>query len=275
MQSTENAPQRKTLSNVLMQSEHVKTLVKESAEELSSVNEGIKEELTNHGPMPGVEDALEKSEAVESKVQEASDGLSVVNLALKDEVMERNLLEGKLAAVTEQGRLDRHAALHDLLTGLPNRALFYDRLEYGFRQARRHGWRLAVMFVDLDDFKVINDTYGHAAGDFVLQAIARRLTESTRGDDTVSRHGGDEFLILVNEVREEANISLVAQNILNKIQTPCDIRTQDRTISRSVKASIGISIFPKDGATADSLVKRADKAMYVAKRSKSGYSFAG
>ena len=158
MQSTENALQRKTLSNVLMQSEHVKTLVKESAEELSSVNEGIKEELTNHGPMPGVEDALEKSEAVESKVQEASDGLSVVNLALKDEVMERNLLEGKLAAVTEQGRLDRHAALHDLLTGLPNRALFYDRLEYGFRQARRHGWRLAVMFVDLDDFKVINDT---------------------------------------------------------------------------------------------------------------------
>jgi GGDEF domain-containing protein len=142
------------------------------------------------GQCPEWKMPLRKAKLVESKVQEASDGLSVVNLALKDEVKERNLLEGKLAAVTEQGRLDRHAALHDLLTGLPNRALFYDRLEYGFRQARRHGWRLAVMFVDLDDFKVINDTYGHAAGDCLLQAIARRLTESTRGDDTVSRHGG-------------------------------------------------------------------------------------
>ena len=130
------------------------------------------------------------------------------------------------------------------------------------------------MFVDLDDFKVINDTYGHSAGDCVLQSTARRLTESTRGDDTVSRYGGDEFLILINEVREKANISLVAQNILNKIQTPCDIRAHDRTISWSIKASIGIFVFPKDGSTADTLVKNADKAMYVAKWNQSGYSFA-
>ena len=223
--------------------------------------------------MPGVESALEKSEAVESKVQEASDGLSVVNLALKDEVKERNVLEGELAAVKEQGQVDRHAALHDLLTGLPIRALFYDRLEHGFQQAKRHDWKLAVMFVDLDDFKGINDTYGHDAGDSILQSTARRLTEGTRGNDTVSRHGGDEFLILINEVRDEANISLVAQSILNKIQIPCDIRTHDRTVSRSIKASIGISVFPKDGTTADILIKNADKAMYIAKRDKSGYSF--
>ena len=90
----------------------------------------------------------------------------------------------------------------------------------------------------------------------------------------MSRYGGDEFLILINEVREEANISVVAQNILNKLKSPCDIRTHDRTISRSIKASIGISVFPKDGATADSLIKNADRAMYVAKKDKSGYSFA-
>ncbi len=270
-----STPQKhKSLTHVLMQSERVKTLVKESAEELSSVNEGIKEELTNHGPMPGVEDALEKSEAVESKVQEASDGLSVVNLALKAEVKERNVLEGELAAVKEQGEFDRHAALHDHLTGLPNRALFYDRLGLELRQAKRHGWKLAVMFVDLDCFKIINDTYGHDAGDCILRATARRLTESTRGEDTVSRYGGDEFLILINEVRDEANISLVAQNILNKIQTPCDIRTHDRTISRSIKASMGITVFPNDGTSADTLIRNADRAMYVAKRNKSGYSFA-
>ena len=185
--------------------------MKESAEELSSVNAGIKEEIANQDSPSGLEDALEKSEAVEGKVQDASDKLSVVNLALKDEIEERNSLEGKLAAVTEQGKADRRAALHDLLTDLPNRALFYDRLEHAFLQAKRHGWTLAVMFVDLDNFKLINDTYGHEAGDRVLQVIAERLKEGTRGDDTVSRHGGDEFVILIKEVQEETDISLIAK----------------------------------------------------------------
>jgi diguanylate cyclase (GGDEF)-like protein len=269
-----NAKQQKSLTHVLAESEHVKMLVKESAEELSSVNADIKQELANQGSLPGVENALEKSEAVEDKVQEASDKLSEVNQALKGEVKERHVLEGKLAAVTEQGRVDRRAALHDLLTGLPNRALFYDRLEHGFQHAKRHGWTLAVMFVDLDDFKSINDMYGHDAGDSLLQAIAGRLKENTRGEDTVSRHGGDEFLILINEVREETNISLIAEKVIMKIQAPCNIRTRDFTVVRSITASIGISVFPKDGSTADALVTSADRAMYIAKRNKSGYSFA-
>ena len=128
--------------------------------------------------------------------------------------------------------------------------------------------------MDLDDFKIINDTYGHDAGDKVLQTIAERLKENTRGEDTVSRHGGDEFMVLINEVQEEKEISLVAENLIKKIQAPCNINTGDHTFSRSIVASIGISIFPKDGATADILVTTADKAMYVAKRNKSGYSFA-
>src|SRR5579871_5818935 len=103
----------KSLRKVLAQSEQVKAMVKESAEELSSVNEGIKEELNNRGPMPGVENALERSEAVESKVHDASDKLAEVNLALKDEVQERHVLENQLATVTEQGAADRRAALHD------------------------------------------------------------------------------------------------------------------------------------------------------------------
>src|SRR3984893_16065724 len=190
----QNAEQRKSLSNVLVKSEHVKTLVKECAEELSSVNAGLKQELVNQGSLPVVENVLEKSEAVEDKVQEASEELSVVNLELKDEIKERHVLEGKLAAVTEQAEVDRHAAFHDVLTGLPNRALFYDRLEHGFEQAKRHGWALVVMFFDVDDYKIVNDTYGHFAGDKVLQGIAGRLKKNTRGEDTVSRYGGDEFV---------------------------------------------------------------------------------
>jgi diguanylate cyclase len=139
---------------VLVRSEHVENLVKESAEELSSVNAGIKVEIANQGSTSGFENVLGKSEAVEGKVQDASDKLSVVNLALKDEIEERHALEGRLAAVTKQGKADRRAALHDLLTDLPNRALLYDRLEHAFLQAKRHGCKFAVMFVDLDDFKI-------------------------------------------------------------------------------------------------------------------------
>lgn len=270
----DNPAPRKSLTKVLVQSEHVENLVKESAEELSSVNEGIKQALVEQGSVPGVENALEKSEAVEDKVQDASDKLAVVNQALKDEVKERHVLEDKLAAVTEQGKIDRQAALHDHLTGLPNRALFCDRLELGVQQARRHDRTLAVMFVDLDDFKIINDTYGHDAGDSVLQTIAERLKENTRGEDTVSRHGGDEFIVLINEIREEKDILSVAENLIKKIQAPCDINTGDLTVSRSITASVGISTFPKDGATADILITTADRAMYVAKRNKSGYSIA-
>jgi diguanylate cyclase len=120
----ENAEQGKSLTHVLVKFEHVEALVKESAEELSTVNADIKQELANQGSLPGVENALQKSKAVEDKVQEASDRLSDVNQALKGEVKKRHVLEGKLAAVKEQGEVDRHAAFHDVLTGLPNRALF-------------------------------------------------------------------------------------------------------------------------------------------------------
>ena len=126
------------------------------------------------------------------------------------------------------------------------------------------------MFLDLDGFKGINDSYGHDVGDRVLQTIAQRLKENTRDDDTVSRHGGDEFLYLLMEVRDERDIALIAEKILNAIQVPCNVSARDLTIS----ASIGISIFPKDGTTADTLVKSADKAMYHAKQTKSGYAFA-
>jgi diguanylate cyclase (GGDEF)-like protein len=269
-----NGTQPTKLTDVLKQSEHVKDLVKECAKELSSINVILKRGLADRDPLPDVENVLEKSAAVESKIQAASEKLSVLNRALKDEVRDRQMLDHQFAAATEQEEAARHSAFHDVLTGLPNRALFNDRLEHGFAQAKRHGLALAVMFVDLDDFKIINDSHGHAAGDGVLQTIARRLQDTMRGEDTVSRHGGDEFLYLLTEIRDEKSIAMIAEKIIQVIQAPCNVSVRDLNISPSVKASIGISIYPKDGTTADALVKSADKAMYQAKQHKSGYAFA-
>jgi diguanylate cyclase (GGDEF)-like protein len=264
----------KVLTQVLEQSEHVNGLLEQSAEELSCVTTGIKHELANSGSLPGVETAHVQIEAVRGKVQDASEKLTAVNQALSDEVRERNMVDHQLAAAMEQEEGARNAALHDVLTGLPNRALFNDRLEHGIAQARRHSRILAVMFVDLDEFKTINDTYGHQAGDAVLRTIANRLKHNTREDDTVSRFGGDEFLYLLTQINAEKDIAKIAVKILNAIQAPCNVSVDDVNVNPCLAASIGISIFPKDGVTASALIKSADQAMYGAKENKSGYAFA-
>ena len=264
----------KALSKVLGQTEKVKVLVDEAAQDLSSVNSVLKQGLERGNTTPGIEIALGKSEAIEDKVQDAADKLSVVNAALREEVRERHDLEDKLEAVTEREEASRHAAVHDALTGLPNRVLFNDRLAHGLAQARRNGWGLAVMFIDLDDFKVINDTHGHDAGDSVLKTIAARLKERVRDDDTVSRHGGDEFLYLLTTVKNEKDLPVFAKKLIASIQAPCRVDVGDLTIHPSVSASVGIAIFPKDGDTADVLIQSADKAMYRAKARKSCFVFA-
>jgi diguanylate cyclase (GGDEF)-like protein len=270
----EHTKRARSLTKVLEENEHIKELVKESAEELALVNTGIKLLLANGNPLPEVEHAIKKSEAVQSKVQEAAEKLTIVNRALEGEVRERDMVDHQMAAAIEQEEGARYAAFHDVLTGLSNRALFNDRLEHGIAQAKRHGWTLAVMFVDLDKFKRINDTYGHDAGDVVLQTTAQRLKENTRGDDTVSRQGGDEFLYLLTQIHDEKDIAMIAEKIIKTIQVPCNVSVRDLNINPSIGASIGISIFPKNGTTADTLVNSADEAMYRAKQNKSGYSFA-
>lgn len=260
----------KSLTEVLNDSELVRGMVKESADELASVNLALNEELSNRNSLPGLETALEKSEAVEIKVQEASEKLSSVNQSLKKEVQERHLLEQELAKIISQQKETLHISLHDALTGLPNRVLFIDRLEHGIEQAKRHGWTLAVMFLDLDKFKAINDAHGHAAGDAVLLTIAKRLKETTRTDDTISRHGGDEFLYLLMDVDEDQDAAIVATKIIQAVQWPCDTGAGALT----VHTSIGISIFPRNGTTAEALIMSADAAMYRAKQNQSGYAFA-
>jgi diguanylate cyclase (GGDEF)-like protein len=152
-------------------------------------------------------------------------------------------------------------AHHDPLTGLPNRTLFYDRLSQAIVQARRDERRVAVMFIDLDHFKEINDSYGHDIGDGVLCAVAERLLSCVRESDTIARMGGDEFTAILTDVGESAAGVAVANKMLLVLQRPITIGDIDITMS----CSIGISIFPECCSTTAELVKCADRALYDAK----------
>ena len=267
------APLAKTLSVVVDQSEQILGAVAECATELSNVNSALENELASGLPQPALKSALEQSQAVEDKVQVCADDLTQVNQALKVEIGERHLLEQELETAHQEAAANRLAALHDPLTLLPNRSLFNDRLEHGLAQAKRHGWTLAVMFIDLDGFKRINDLHGHSAGDQLLLAVASRLKSMARNDDTVSRHGGDEFLYLLMELRQASDATGIAEKIIARVSEPCDVEAAGEVISISVRCSVGISIFPRDGNTNESLIAGADKAMYQAKRAGGGCAY--
>jgi diguanylate cyclase (GGDEF)-like protein/PAS domain S-box-containing protein len=152
-------------------------------------------------------------------------------------------------------------AYHDVLTHLPNRKLFTDRLRHSLTRAKRNNRSVAVMFIDLDHFKTINDTLGHTAGDELLLEMARRLRECVRDDDTVARLGGDEFTIILAELRQPEDALAVAQKILEAVQEPLRIGGVPIVVS----ASIGIALYPEDGVDPESLLRNADSAMYRAK----------
>ncbi|HXG57881.1 MAG TPA: EAL domain-containing protein [Thermoanaerobaculia bacterium] len=154
-------------------------------------------------------------------------------------------------------------AYHDVLTHLPNRRLFTDRLAQSLTRARRSGKMLAVMFIDLDHFKTINDTLGHTAGDELLLEMSQRLRKCVREDDTVARLGGDEFTIILAELQRPENAAQIAQKVLEAVQVPMTIAG----VPIEVSASIGIAIYPDDGSEAETLLRNADSAMYRAKES--------
>jgi diguanylate cyclase (GGDEF)-like protein len=156
-----------------------------------------------------------------------------------------------------------YLANHDPLTGLPNRTLFLDRLEQAILRATRDQTRFALLFIDLDRFKSINDQYGHLVGDEVLIACCQRMLNSVRGSDSVGRIGGDEFVVLLDHVGDTAGVLDIAKKILAAIQLP--IHTQGLTLSLS--ASIGVALFPDNAQDDEGLLKCADLAMYEAKQS--------
>ncbi len=154
------------------------------------------------------------------------------------------------------------AAELDPLTQLPNRVLLLDRLTHAIASVKRNRTHLALLFLDLNKFKEINDTFGHAAGDQVLKRVAYCLTSSVRETDTVSRYGGDEFLILLAEVAQAADAVVIADKVLAALATPSPVGD----VTMSLTASIGISIYPHHGEDTDTLISHADTAMYHAKK---------
>jgi len=154
-----------------------------------------------------------------------------------------------------------HLAQHDYLTDLPNRVMLHEHITHSIALARRHHSHIAMLFLDLDRFKNINDSQGHVTGDKLLQSVAKRLLSSVRASDTVSRRGGDEFVVLLSEIAHSNDAGTSAQNILRSLGLPHSIEGN----ALHVECSIGISIYPEDGEDGETLIKNADAAMYCAK----------
>jgi diguanylate cyclase (GGDEF)-like protein/PAS domain S-box-containing protein len=185
--------------------------------------------------------------------------------AMRDDAGAPVALEGILEDVTDRRRFEERLsflAQYDVLTGLPNRALFYDRLRQALVRARREQTMVGLMFLDLDRFKQINDSLGHAAGDRVLKAVAGRFTGFLREADTIARLGGDEFTVVIEGVTDAGQLSAIAEKIRNSLAEPIDLEGRDMSVS----ASIGITLYPQDGEDIEHLLKNADIAMYHAKR---------
>ena len=264
-----------SLGRVLNQSEEIKESVEEAASDLAAVNLALKQDGKSGLPVQTVGQAVAQNEEVQQKVAKAADDLDQVNAELAKEVAERMVIESELAntkADLAEARDDlatsraneeetRHTSLQDAVTGLPNRVLLEQRLDHGLSQAKRHGWGLAVMFVDVDNFKSINDAHGHDLGDKVLLTVANRLQASVRGEDMVSRWGGDEFVCLLLDVKQRVDVARIAAKMVDRIAETYDF---DGT-GLSIGASIGVAVYPGDGETADILLRNADRAMYRAK----------
>jgi len=171
--------------------------------------------------------------------------------------------------ITEQMQTQerlRFLAEHDVLTELPNRQVLVERVRHALARARRHGRACALLFMDLDQFKYVNDSLGHPAGDRLLVQIAKRLLDHVREADTVARFGGDEFVVLVDDAENSANVAAVAEKLLGALAPPFDLDGLDLHVT----ASIGISMFPNDGAECETLLRNADSAMYRAKEAGRG-----
>jgi diguanylate cyclase (GGDEF)-like protein len=216
-----------------------------------------------------LEATRESERELEQRIAERTAELNSVNERLRAEARER---ESLMTQLREQEQHLRFMAQHDALTGLPNRLSMQQRLALAMELAKRNRKKLAVMLVDLDDFKIINDTRGHPAGDQALVQLAARLRTSVRGSDTVARYGGDEFVLLAGELDRGEDASMIAEKVADMIQVPLAIEGGPTKVS----CSIGISVYPDDAETAEELIALADKAMYASKAERDRrYAFYG
>lgn len=239
-------------------------------------SQGLKSFETVHSAFPakpvvvlsGSNDQRLALEAVQSGAQDylvkGSTGWEIASRAMRYAI-ERKRMEERL----------HFMATHDALTGLPNRQLFHDRLTHAIQLSRRlalqknEKWELAVMLLDLDNFKSANDLYGHPQGDNLLQAVSKQLRECVRESDTVARMGGDEFTLIFENVSDADNAALLAKKVLATFNRSYILAGHEFKVT----ASIGISLYPHDGEDAETLLTRADIAMYRAKRFRNTFRF--
>ena len=193
-------------------------------------------------------------ELLENKKAEQAQQIASRETELEQEIIERRALEKQLT----------HLAFHDSLTGLPNRSLFIDRLQRSIAEAERKKESVVVMFIDLDDFKKVNDSFGHHVGDKVIQGAALRLKKCLRDIDSIARLGGDEFTLLVPHIGEREDIEVIARRLIESLEEP--IVAEGNEFRMSI--SIGISVYPNDANNEDSLLRNADTAMYFAKHTR-------
>jgi diguanylate cyclase (GGDEF)-like protein len=264
------------LDKALDQSRVVRAEVEACADDLGSANELSKARIASGATTLPAAQSLRNGLAVELRVQGCADDLQHVtsNLArgvsevkAVEEALDRSRKElaeseAALAASRHAERAASQRAMHDQKTGLPNRMLFDDRLAHAIAGAQRHDWMLAVMFLDLDRFKLVNDSHGHAAGDAVLTVVAQRLMRHARDEDTVCRNGGDEFLYLLINPTGRQTVERIAGLVRAAIAAPIDVGALQFTIT----PSIGIALYPDDGMSGQTLIAHADAAMYRAKQ---------
>jgi diguanylate cyclase (GGDEF)-like protein/PAS domain S-box-containing protein len=202
-----------------------------------------------------------------TSVVRAADGTPRYFIAVIQDISEAKRAATLLKESEEQYRRLAH---YDALTRLPNRSLFYDRLAHAIAQARRNVWTLAVLFIDVDRFKHVNDTFGHTAGDVLLKTVSERLAECVRSDDTVGRLSGDEFAIVLSRISAPEDAATVAQKIVDALNQPFQLEGAELFVT----ASIGITVYPNDSDDQDALIRNADVAMYRAKeRGRNNYQF--
>ena len=220
--------------------------------------QNIDDELTDvSNEINGMLGALERSQLFLSKSESA---LKKAIEKLQDEVLEHEKTQEQI----------KYIAYHDTLTGLPNRNLLNELLVHSITLAERNNKCMAVLFLDIDGFKMINDIKGHGMGDQILQEVAERLLKTLRKSDVIARHGGDEFIVIIEELDNCSGIELIANKIINCFQEPFHLENQDYFLTTSV----GVAVYPADGQTPDMLIKNADIAMYKAKENgKNQYLF--
>ena len=250
----------------------ITTAYNDNAFLLESINLGIDGYLLKPIDLEVMFETIEKvvkPMLMHRRIEELNERLIDINAELEAKIA--HAVQKNTRSLVQENTEIKKIAFYDVLTGVPNRALIYALLEKEIQKAQRKGSKFALFFIDLDNFKAINDNYGHHVGDQVLIEFAQRLQATLRESDTIGRLGGDEFLLITADIEDSSAVTVLAQKILHLFKEPFEIE-QEYAIKLS--CSIGISCFPRDATSMEELIRDADKAMYsIKKESKEGVAF--